>query len=85
MITTSPELVAVMRRLLEAVQNRDAATVRSMVPPEDHLLIVGSAAEEWTHGSNAVGLLLTQIEGLADYRYEFESIEAFQSGTVGWA
>ncbi|MGI9666399.1 MAG: adenylate/guanylate cyclase domain-containing protein, partial [Acidimicrobiia bacterium] len=42
-------------------------------------------AEEWTHGSNAVGLLLTQIEGLADYRYEFESIEAFQSGTVGWA
>jgi len=84
MIKESPELVAVMRRLLEAVANQDVSTVRSMMLPADHLLIVGTAAEEWTYGANAVGLLITQIEGFADYRYELDTIVAYEAGQVGW-
>lgn len=85
MIEESPELVAVMRRLLEAVQAGDVSTVRSMVRPFDDLLILGSAPEEWTNGENALGLLLTQVAGTADFRYEFEKLVGYETGKTGWA
>ena len=85
MIKKSPELAAVMKRILEAVERKDVATIRSMMPPSDHLLIIGSASEEWTYGANAVSVLLTQVEGLADYRYEYKRMEAYEAGAIGWA
>jgi adenylate cyclase len=80
----SPEIAAVMRRLLEAIENQDAATVRSMVPPDDHLLIVGSAAEEWTYGPNAVAFIATQVKGLSGLRYELHTLDAYEDGPIGW-
>jgi adenylate cyclase len=85
MIEPSPELVSVMRRYLEAFQDRDVPAIRALTDSADHTLIIGSDPREWHKAGRGVDLAAIQIEEMAEFEYVFKRIEAFHRGAVGWA
>ncbi len=84
MIERSPELEAVTRRFVRAMQARDAETLAHMCSDDPSLRYVGTSGRGWTDE--------IVREGLGEHageRPEFEigeeQVEAFECGPVGWA
>jgi adenylate cyclase len=84
-VERSPELQAVMIRLLKAVETRDTETIRAMVAPGDNTMVIGSDPQEWYMGPEAVELLTISPAHSRTYRYNIKHLEAFESGAIGWA
>jgi hypothetical protein len=85
LVERSPELQAVMIRLLKAVETRDTETIRAMVAPGDNTMVIGSDPQEWYMGPEAVELLTISPAHSRTYRYNIKHLEAFESGAIGWA
>lgn len=84
MARASPELEAVIRRFLKAIEIGDLETVRALIDSSDQAMVIGSDPEEWFKGPEAVELLKTSIEHRRNYAYDIKRLEAFEEGTVGW-
>jgi hypothetical protein len=46
LVERSPELKAVMMRLLKAVETRDVETIRAMIDVSDDTMVIGSDPQE---------------------------------------
>lgn len=82
----SPEIEAVIRRFLGAVEAADLATVRATVHPSEHTIILGSDPSERVVGPDSIEFLAVQAEHRRkDYTYNITRLEAFEHDRVGWA
>jgi len=84
MVKPSPELTSVFSRLLEAFQEGNEPTVRGLMSPGEHTLIMGTDPREWFRGGEGVELILLQMREMAAFDYETRRIEAFEHDGVGW-
>lgn len=48
-------------------------------------MTIGTDPREWHKGKRAVELIAVQVDGMAPFEYEFNRLEAYQKGTIGWA
>lgn len=85
MIEESPELAAVMRRVLKAFGDGDVPAIRRLTEAADYTLVIGSAPGEWDQGRRAVEPMLLQAGVSRPFVYKVGRLAAFQSGSVGWA
>lgn len=85
MARRSPELVNVLRRILEAYGRCDVDTVQALHAETDSLLLIGSDGREWLHGFEAFAVATAQTRAYEPYRLEFRRMEAWDEGVVGWA
>jgi class 3 adenylate cyclase len=85
LIHASPELAAVMERILHALEVGDIDTLRTLFHAGDRTVIVGSDPIEWSSGPGAVDIFLWQVEQHPPWHYSIQRLEAFEEGTVGWA
>lgn len=82
----SPEVEAVIRRFLGAVEAADLETVRATVHPSEHTIILGSDPAERVVGPDSIEFLVLQAEHRRkDYTYNITHLDAFEHETVGWA
>lgn len=79
----SQELIAVMKRLMVAIQTGDTSTARGLVVNEPETLIVGTAGE-WLYGLAAVEVFTAQLSVIPEYDRTFHSLEAYEYESVGW-
>lgn len=82
-VRKSDELMAVMKRLMVAIQTGDTATARGLIVNEPETLIVGNRGE-WLYGLEAYEVLTAQLLVMPEYERTFHSLEAYEYGSVGW-
>lgn len=80
----SDELAAVFRRLLVAIQEGDAATVRGLVSRQAETLLIGSDDREWFYGVEAHEVITAQIASAPGHERTFQRLEAYEEGRIGW-
>ncbi|MEX0337868.1 MAG: nuclear transport factor 2 family protein [Arenibacterium sp.] len=85
MITPSPELVAVIRRWHKAIGSRDARAIENMLSQSEYLRYQGSADNESWSGPVFRRGFVDHVREIPEFDFEEVSIEAFQSGDIGWA
>lgn len=82
----SPEIEAVVRRLVAARYASDVDTVRALHSRSQDLRSIGSDEDEWYRGFDDVAGILEKHAGEATYAgHELVRLEAFERGEVGWA
>lgn len=84
MVVRSPEIEAVIRRYLHAVEQADLAAIRATIDPGDHTVLLGSDPAERIVGSEAVEFLVVSAKHRRSYGYSITQIDAFEHGSVGW-
>ena len=84
MFRKSDELIAVMRRLMVAIQTGDPSTARGMIVNRPETLVVGNRGE-WLYGSEAYEVFSAQLSVMPEYDRTFHSLEAYEDGSIGWA
>lgn len=85
MVRRSPELVNVLRRILDAYGSGDTETIRALNAETDALLLIGTDGREWLHGFEGFAVAAAQAANVEPYVPEYRSVEAWEEGTVGWA
>lgn len=81
----SDELAAVLRRLMIAIAEGDAATVRGMISRQAETLLIGSDVREWFHGVEALEVITAQTAVAPGWERTFHRLEAYEEGRIGWA
>jgi class 3 adenylate cyclase len=79
----SEELIAVMKRLMVAIQTGDTSTARGLLVNEPETLTVGNQGE-WLYGLEAYEVLTAQLSVIPEYERTFHSLEAYEFESVGW-
>jgi class 3 adenylate cyclase len=84
----SPEIEALVRRLFKAAYvDHDVATIRNITQspsgPDSGLRMILVADDEWFYEPD-VGFMVQRTREIASTGVEFEQIEAFEHGDVGW-
>ena len=74
-----------MRRVLNALVERDFATLSNLFTDGAHFRGVGTDEAEWWFGGEAFkGVAKNQLEELPRFAIETHHVEAFEDGAVGW-
>ena len=85
-IKPSPELLAVARRWFDAVPNRRADEIGSMMSESDHLTFVGTDENELWKGRAVREGVADFFGAVPDFAGQVETFgEAFECGSTGWA
>ncbi len=84
-IAPSPELIAVVRRWNQAVQDKDRAVLVNMLSTSEHLRYQGSAEGESWSGQVFRQGFADHTKEIPVYDWQEHSLEAFECGSVGWA
>jgi class 3 adenylate cyclase/ketosteroid isomerase-like protein len=79
----SHELIAIMQRLMVAIQSGDTATVRSIFTNDAETLLIGNRGE-WLYGREAQAVITAQLSIMPEYDKTFHSVEAYADGNFGW-
>jgi class 3 adenylate cyclase len=79
----SNELIAVMQRLMVAIQSGDTATARGLIANEPETLLVGNRGE-WLYGLEAHEVIAAQLSVMPEYERTIHSLEAYEDGAIGW-
>jgi class 3 adenylate cyclase len=85
MLRESHELAAVMKRLMIAIQSGDSSVARGLVAKRPETLLIGIREENWLHGEEAYVVLAAQLSRAEEYQRLFHRVEAYESGSAGWA
>lgn len=80
----SEEIRRVVHRWLEANRDGDPDAVMARISERAGLLAIGTDAGEWWHGPERA-VWRHQIEESGGFPIEWDEIEAWEEGTVGWA
>jgi class 3 adenylate cyclase len=84
--TRSPEIEAVVRRVLSAWQERDFATMTNLISPDPALRVTGfDDGEHWAGRDEFLAIFRTQIEEMPIWKEELLRVEGFEEGAWGWA
>ncbi len=85
-VTPSPEIEAVMRRILTAYASADRETLSNLFSTDPNLRVIGTDDDEWWIGPDEfLGVLEAQSHDWPDFEAETRKVEAFQDGAFGWA
>jgi class 3 adenylate cyclase len=80
----SPELEAVIKRMWHAWANQDVDAVTNMMVPDPGYRMILGADDEWFQGDVA-RYITERSRVLGVERVEFDRVEAYEHGDVGWA
>jgi adenylate cyclase len=80
----SEEIRRVVHRWLEANRDGDAVAVMARISEHSGLLAIGTDPGEWWHAEER-RVWRRQIEESGGFELEWDEIEAWEEGTVGWA
>lgn len=83
MFRKSDELIAIMRRVMIAIQTGDTSTARGIFSSRSEALFVGNRGE-WLYGLEGYEVLSAQLTVVPEYDRTFHSIEAYEDGSIGW-
>ena len=82
----SPEIEAVVRRYWDAILAGDADAIRNLTSYDPNARYIATADDEWWLGSdNFVRLAVQRATEVGFVRLEYDRLEAFEHGDVGWA
>ncbi len=82
----SPEIEAVIRRAWDAVLAGDHDAMRKLSSSNPNARYIASADDEWWRGGEGfVQLQVQRSREIGFVRLEFDRLEAFEHGDVGWA
>lgn len=82
----SPEIEAVVRRVLDAWQERDFEAMSNLFSSDGSLRVVGfDDPERWAGAEEFLSIFRTQAQEMPQWREEIESVDAFEEGVIGWA
>ena len=84
-IRHSAELVAIARRWLNAMENKDREVLTHSFLDSDVVRYIGSAFDEYWTGSLVRKGYADHVDEIPPMRYQNVQIEAFESGNTGWA
>jgi class 3 adenylate cyclase/ketosteroid isomerase-like protein len=85
MFRRSFELERVLQRLLDAIDTKDLASLRTLLAQDPETLYIGTA-EEWLHGVEGVEVFVAQVSAVPDRATTaWQNIEAYENGSTGWA
>jgi class 3 adenylate cyclase len=85
MITPSLELVAVVTRWTTAMRERDRQTMENLLSAAEELRYIGTATGEIWGGKLLRQGIGDHFDEVPEFSYGPNQIEAFESGTTGWA
>src|SRR5579885_2478973 len=81
---SSEEIRRVVDRLLTSARAGDADSFIGKISEHPGSLVVGTDAEEWWH-PDAAPVWRRQLEETGGLPFEWDEIEAWEEGSVGWA
>ena len=84
-IKHSPELVAIVRRWLNAMQNREREVLTHSFLDSEDVRYIGSGFDEYWSGKLIRKGYADHADEIPPMRYQNMQIEAFESGKTGWA
>jgi class 3 adenylate cyclase len=85
-VTPSPEIEAVIRRVMTAYASGDGETMSNLFSADPALRVLGFDIDEWWVGPDEfLGVLEAQSHDWPDFETETQKVEAFQDGAFGWA
>ena len=85
MIKTSPELAAIASRWLNALKNRERATLTNLFSASEHTSYIGSSFDEFWSGKMLRDGYADHIDEIPDFAIKNFDVEAFESNNFGWA
>ena len=85
MIKESPELVAVVMRWLNALQNKERDALKNMFSESAFLRYIGTDVNEVWSGKLVREGYADHAEEIPDFKIEPSLVEAFECGGAGWA
>jgi len=80
----SEEIRRVVNRFLTAGSTGDADAFMAKISEHAGTLVVGTDEDEWWH-ADAAPVWRRQLEETGGFPWEFDEIEAWEEGSVGWA
>jgi len=80
----SPEICRVIERWLTAARSADTDPILARISEQPGMLLIGSDDAEWWHGEHRA-VWEAQWEETGGFPFEWDEIEAWEEGTVGWA
>jgi adenylate cyclase len=83
-VEPSEEIRRVVHRWLVANRDGDADAVMARISEQQGLLAIGTDPEEWWHVAERA-VWRRQLEESGGFPIEWDEIEAWEEGTVGWA
>ena len=87
-IERAPDIEQFLREANDAYRRGDASFVKSSTSRHESALLIGSDAREVAHGyDEIVGMLTHELDARSSDspRLQFDSVEAYRDGDVGWA
>ncbi|MFT4727997.1 MAG: adenylate cyclase [Granulosicoccus sp.] len=84
-IKPSAELVAIARRWLNAIQNKERETLTHSFLDSDVVRYIGTGFDEYWSGKLIRKGYADHADEIPPMRYQNMQIEAFESGNTGWA
>lgn len=82
----SPEIEAVVRRVLDAWQQRDFEAMSNLFSSDASLRVIGfDDLERWAGAEEFLRIFRTQSEEMPQINEDVDSVDAFEEGAFGWA
>lgn len=81
----SHELEAVFKRTMEALVASDAGATANLISSSTHVRLMLTDDDEWVQGHDEIaGLLVARAREAGMLSHDFEHVEGFEHGSVGW-
>lgn len=82
----SPEIEAIVRRVIQAWQKRDFDTMAALFTGDAILRVIGFDKDEyWAGPEEFLGVFRSQAKEMPDWIEEFDQVVAFEDHEHGWA
>lgn len=81
----SPEIEALVARVLDSFSAGDAAALRRIASPGPEFVAIGTDPDEWWDAETFLPVMEAQLRELAGMTHEVTRIEGWQLDRVGWA
>lgn len=85
MIVPSPELAAIARRFVNALQKADGRTLVGLLLDSEHLRYIGTAQDETWAGRLFRDTYSQHVAEIPPFEAHCERVDAFENGETGWA
>ena len=80
----SPEVVAVLRRMIHAVRDRDAGTLANLCSRSPCFRAIGTDADEFWDVETYLPVATIQLEEMPSMELSLPHVEAYELGDVAW-
>ena len=82
--TPSPEVAAIARRLLGAMERSDGKSAANLLSSSPLLRVIGSDADTYYQADSAARMVEAQMNEMPELELSVDQLEAFEAGDVAW-